>query len=76
MSRPTGIGGWVGDRPPVPVVQIGSITKVWTATLARQLVDEAPLDLDAFTDGQRRARTGTTSTWAGRTVDSPDRAPS
>ncbi|MFD8339420.1 serine hydrolase domain-containing protein [Streptomyces solisilvae] len=27
--------------------QIGSITKVWTATLAMQLVDESALDLDA-----------------------------
>jgi dipeptidyl aminopeptidase/acylaminoacyl peptidase len=29
------------------VFQIGSITKVWTATLALQLVDEGKLDLDA-----------------------------
>ena len=29
------------------VFQIGSITKVWTATLAMQLVDEGKLDLDA-----------------------------
>ncbi|MBB5897342.1 serine hydrolase [Kutzneria kofuensis] len=29
------------------VFQIGSITKVWTATLAMQLVDEGRLDLDA-----------------------------
>ncbi|MGA4837816.1 serine hydrolase domain-containing protein [Streptomyces sp. G45] len=29
------------------VFQIGSVTKVWTATLAMQLVDEGVLDLDA-----------------------------
>ncbi|MCS3844996.1 serine hydrolase [Microbacterium sp. AK031] len=29
------------------LVQIGSITKVWTATLVMQLVDEGLLDLDA-----------------------------
>src|SRR3954447_25234508 len=29
------------------VFQIGSITKVWTATLVMQLVDEGLLDLDA-----------------------------
>jgi CubicO group peptidase (beta-lactamase class C family) len=29
------------------VFQIGSITKVWTATIAMQLVDEGKLDLDA-----------------------------
>nr|WP_055504792.1 serine hydrolase domain-containing protein [Nonomuraea pusilla] len=29
------------------IFQIGSITKVWTATLAMQLVDEGRLDLDA-----------------------------
>ena len=29
------------------VFQIGSITKVWTATVVMQLVDEGKLDLDA-----------------------------
>jgi CubicO group peptidase (beta-lactamase class C family) len=32
---------------PESVFQIGSITKVWTATLAMQLVDDGRLDLDA-----------------------------
>jgi dipeptidyl aminopeptidase/acylaminoacyl peptidase/CubicO group peptidase (beta-lactamase class C family) len=32
---------------PDSVFQIGSMTKVWTATLAMQLVDEGKLDLDA-----------------------------
>lgn len=32
---------------PESVLQIGSITKVWTVTLAMQLVDEGLLDLDA-----------------------------
>ncbi|TWH73749.1 serine hydrolase domain-containing protein [Modestobacter roseus] len=32
---------------PDSVFQIGSITKVWTATLVMQLVDEGKLDLDA-----------------------------
>ena len=42
LSRRTG-------QPATPdsVFQIGSITKVWTATLAMQLVDEGLLDLDA-----------------------------
>lgn len=37
------------DQPATPdsVFQIGSITKVWTATLAMQLVDEGLLDVDA-----------------------------
>jgi CubicO group peptidase (beta-lactamase class C family) len=41
--------GTVTGVPVTPdsVFQIGSITKVWTATLALQLVDEGVLDLDA-----------------------------
>ena len=34
-------------RPTTRVFQIGSMTKVWTATLVMQLVDEGKLDLDA-----------------------------
>src|SRR3954449_5645216 len=34
------------EATPDSVFQIGSITKVWTATLAMQLVDEGLLDLD------------------------------
>src|SRR3954466_8466205 len=34
------------EATPDSVFQIGSITKVWTATLAMQLVDEGRLDLD------------------------------
>ena len=37
------------------VFQIGSMTKVWTATIAMQLVDEGQLDLDA-PDHRRAAR--------------------
>ena len=32
---------------PDAIFQIGSISKVWTATLIMQLVDEGKLDLDA-----------------------------
>ncbi|CAM5417234.1 serine hydrolase [Streptomyces spiroverticillatus] len=35
------------EATPDSVFQIGSITKVWTTTLAMQLVDEGTLDLDA-----------------------------
>jgi CubicO group peptidase (beta-lactamase class C family) len=35
------------EATPDSVFQIGSITKVWTATLVMQLVDEGKLDLDA-----------------------------
>ena len=35
------------EATPDSVFQIGSMTKVWTATLAMQLVDEGKLDLDA-----------------------------
>jgi CubicO group peptidase (beta-lactamase class C family) len=35
------------EATPDSVFQIGSMTKVWTATLAMQLVDEGLLDLDA-----------------------------
>jgi CubicO group peptidase (beta-lactamase class C family) len=37
------------EQPATPdsLFQIGSITKVWTATIAMQLVDEGRLDLDA-----------------------------
>jgi CubicO group peptidase (beta-lactamase class C family) len=42
LSTATGV-----DATPDSVFQIGSITKVWTATLAMQLVDEGALDLDA-----------------------------
>src|SRR5262245_48054547 len=34
------------EATPDSVFQIGSITKVWTATLVMQLVDEGLLDLD------------------------------
>ncbi|WP_222195428.1 serine hydrolase [Modestobacter italicus] len=42
LSRATGV-----EVTPDSVFQIGSITKVWTATLVMQLVDEGRLDLDA-----------------------------
>jgi len=42
LSTATGV-----EATPDSVFQIGSITKVWTATLAMQLVDEGTLDLDA-----------------------------
>lgn len=42
LSKDTGVGA-----TPDSVFQIGSITKVWTTTLAMQLVDEGRLDLDA-----------------------------
>lgn len=42
LSTRTGV-----DVTPDSVFQIGSITKVWTATLVMQLVDEGMLDLDA-----------------------------
>ena len=42
LSKATGV-----EATPDSVFQIGSITKVWTATLVMQLVDEGLLDLDA-----------------------------
>jgi CubicO group peptidase (beta-lactamase class C family) len=42
LSKDTGVGATVDS-----VFQVGSITKVWTATLLMQLVDEGRLDLDA-----------------------------
>src|SRR6188508_74093 len=42
LSTATGV-----EATPDSVFQIGSITKVWTATLVMQLVDEGVLDLDA-----------------------------
>ncbi|MEU5954276.1 serine hydrolase domain-containing protein [Streptomyces sp. NPDC047525] len=42
LSKDTGV-----DATPDSLFQIGSITKVWTTTLAMQLVDEGRLDLDA-----------------------------
>jgi CubicO group peptidase (beta-lactamase class C family) len=42
LSTATGV-----DATPDSVFQIGSITKLWTATLVLQLVDEGRLDLDA-----------------------------
>jgi CubicO group peptidase (beta-lactamase class C family) len=42
LSKATGVEATVDS-----VFQIGSITKVWTATLVVQLVDEGKLDLDA-----------------------------
>jgi CubicO group peptidase (beta-lactamase class C family) len=42
LSKTTGV-----EATPDSLFQIGSITKVWTATLAMQLVDEGTLDLDA-----------------------------
>src|SRR5882757_3157034 len=42
LSKATGV-----DATPDSVFQVGSITKVWTATLVMQLVDEGKLDLDA-----------------------------
>ncbi|MEU5697083.1 serine hydrolase domain-containing protein [Actinosynnema sp. NPDC020468] len=42
LNRATGVEADVDS-----VFQIGSITKVWTTTLAMQLVDEGLLDLDA-----------------------------
>ncbi|MHA6627356.1 serine hydrolase [Pseudonocardia sichuanensis] len=42
LSRATGV-----EVTPDTAFQIGSITKVWTATLVMQLVDEGRLDLDA-----------------------------
>lgn len=41
LSKTTGV-----EATPDSVFQIGSITKVWTATLVMQLVDEGKLDLD------------------------------
>jgi CubicO group peptidase (beta-lactamase class C family) len=42
LSKATGV-----EATPDSVFQVGSITKVWTATLVMQLVDEGKLDLDA-----------------------------
>lgn len=42
LNRATGVTATTDS-----LFQIGSITKVWTATLAMQLVDEGALDLDA-----------------------------
>jgi CubicO group peptidase (beta-lactamase class C family) len=42
LSKATGVEATTDS-----VFQVGSITKVWTATLAMQLVDEGRLDLDA-----------------------------
>jgi CubicO group peptidase (beta-lactamase class C family) len=42
LSKATGV-----EVTPDSVFQIGSITKVWTATVALQLVDEGRLELDA-----------------------------
>ena len=42
LSTATGV-----EATPDTVFQIGSITKVWTATLVMQLVDEGGVDLDA-----------------------------
>ena len=42
LSKATGV-----EVTPDSLFQIGSITKVWTATLVLQLVDEGGLDLDA-----------------------------
>ena len=42
LNRATGVEATVDS-----VFQIGSVTKVWTATLVMQLVDEGRLDLDA-----------------------------
>jgi len=42
LNRRTGV-----EVTPDSVFQIGSISKVWTATLVMQLVDEGALDLDA-----------------------------
>jgi CubicO group peptidase (beta-lactamase class C family) len=42
LSKATGV-----EVTPDSLFQIGSITKVWTATLVMQLVDEGLLDLDA-----------------------------
>ncbi|MFF0698039.1 serine hydrolase [Streptomyces tendae] len=42
LNKATGVA-----TTPDSLFQIGSITKVWTATLAMQLVDEGTLDLDA-----------------------------
>src|SRR3546814_18008571 len=41
LSTATGV-----EATPESVFQIGSITKVWTATLVLQLVDEGLVDLD------------------------------
>ena len=42
LNKDTGV-----ETTPDSLFQIGSITKVWTATVAMQLVDEGLLDLDA-----------------------------
>ncbi|HEU4567549.1 MAG TPA: serine hydrolase domain-containing protein [Marmoricola sp.] len=41
LSRATGV-----EATPDTLFQIGSVTKIWTATLAMQLVEEGLLDLD------------------------------
>lgn len=48
VTAATGVLNQRTGQPATPesVFQIGSITKVWTATLAMQLVDEGLLDLD------------------------------
>ena len=42
LNKETGV-----EATPDSVFQIGSMTKVWTATVVMQLVDEGKLDLDA-----------------------------
>src|SRR5262249_11027235 len=42
LNKETGV-----EATPDSVFQIGSMTKVWTATIVMQLVDEGLLDLDA-----------------------------
>src|SRR5689334_6096773 len=42
LNKATGV-----EATPDSLFQIGSITKLWTATLVMQLVDEGKVDLDA-----------------------------